>query len=143
MTYPSGITASLQKTQTWLNGIGERLAARDQEAGYHATRAVLQTLRDRLPVTECNDLAAQLPMILRGLYFEGWHPASVPQKFDGTAFIDQVQQRLPANSDVDPMEAIAAVSAQLRDNVTPGELNEALNMLPGDVRSLFAMPQAA
>ncbi len=43
-------------------------------------KAVLQTLRDRITVNEAADFAAQLPTIVRGLYFEEWHPAVTPHK---------------------------------------------------------------
>src|SRR5690606_28951800 len=36
---------------------------------YDALRAVLHALRDRLTVDECADLAAQLPLLVRGVYY--------------------------------------------------------------------------
>ena len=45
---------------------------------YDALRAVLHALRDRLTVDECADLAARLPLLVRGMYCEGWDPSRVP-----------------------------------------------------------------
>ena len=50
----------------------------DKNDGYKALRAVLQTLRDQLPVNEAVHFASQLPLLLRGLLFEEWRPANVP-----------------------------------------------------------------
>jgi uncharacterized protein (DUF2267 family) len=39
---------------------------------YAALSAVLHSLRDRLTVDESDQLAAQLPLLVRGMYFDGW-----------------------------------------------------------------------
>jgi uncharacterized protein (DUF2267 family) len=63
-----------------------------RELAYHALRSVLHALRDRLTVNEANDLAAQLPMLIRGLYYEGWSPGSVPIRMTREAFLQRIAQ---------------------------------------------------
>jgi len=66
--------STIQTTNVWLHDIMERLGWQDRHRAYHALRAVLHALRDRLPVDQAAALGAQLPMLVRGFYYEGWHP---------------------------------------------------------------------
>ncbi|WP_342235689.1 DUF2267 domain-containing protein [Inquilinus sp. OTU3971] len=62
---------TLQTTNIWLNEIGETLGP-DRQRCYQALRAVLQTLRDRLSVESAAHVSAQLPMLVRGIFYDGW-----------------------------------------------------------------------
>ena len=81
--------ATVQKTSHLLKHIegayGWPKQRRNQS--YAALRSVLQTLRDRLTVEETAQLAAQLPMLVRGLYYEGWNPTVVPVDMDRAEFL--------------------------------------------------------
>jgi uncharacterized protein (DUF2267 family) len=58
--------STLQTTNVWLNDVQEQLGwGDDHRRAYHALRAVLHALRDRLPVDHAAALAAQLPMLVR------------------------------------------------------------------------------
>lgn len=65
---------TLQKTHLWLDDLMAELGWQDRHKAYLALRAVLHTLRDRLTVEEAAHLGAQLPMLIRGFYYEGWDP---------------------------------------------------------------------
>ena len=65
---------TLQKTNEWLDEIMDELALQDRHTAYVALRGTLHALRDRLPVQEAVHLGAQLPILVRGFYYEGWRP---------------------------------------------------------------------
>ncbi|RKZ33892.1 MAG: hypothetical protein DRQ37_08340, partial [Gammaproteobacteria bacterium] len=71
---------TVHATNTWLHEITSRLGWDDRRKGYRALRASLHALRDRMPVTEAAHISAQLPLLLRGTFYEGWRPSATPTK---------------------------------------------------------------
>jgi hypothetical protein len=56
----------------------------------------LHALRDCLIVDEAVNLGAQLPMLIRGFYYEGWRPEGRPFKYrHKEEFFAQVAKTLP------------------------------------------------
>ena len=100
---------------------------------YAALRVVLQTLRDRLTVEEAADLAAQLPMLIRGLYYEGWDPRDVPVKMDREAFLDRIRRRFAYQVDGGAERLTRTVLAAVRQHVTDGEWDDVRSTMPKDL----------
>jgi len=71
---------TVQLTHVWINELDERLGWNNKPRAYRLLKAVLHTLRDRLQINELADLAAQLPALLRGAYYEQWRPSATPEK---------------------------------------------------------------
>ena len=68
------IDDALRATEDWIDDLMRRLAWHDRERVYLALLATLHALRDCLGRDEAVHLGAHLPPLLRGLYYEGWHP---------------------------------------------------------------------
>jgi len=79
----TGVTAldhSVQETNVWLKGIEEELGLDNRQHAYNALRALLHTLCDRLPSEVAIKLGAQFPIVVRGIYYDGWHAAGTPTR---------------------------------------------------------------
>ena len=93
MTVPSPVAHGLQTIQEWLKELKDKGELADEAAAYKVLRAVLHQLRDRLTFEEAVDLGAQLPIIIRGLYYEGWRGHRVPRKIRSKAiFLDELSK---------------------------------------------------
>ena len=88
---------------------------------YSALRAVLHALRDRLTVEEGAQFAAQLPMLVRGIYYEGWDPSRLPRKMSRDEFLQRVRQEFPYDVKGGMESLVHAVLHALRHHVTEGE----------------------
>ena len=134
---------TIQTTNSWLNEIGEDLGP-DRHRCYNALRAVLFALRDRLTVDEAADLSAQLPMLIRGIFYEGYRPSIMPQRIRSLdEFLAKINEHLQNIRPLGADEAARAVFRVLENRIPAGELNEVKQMLPPEIRALFPGIQGA
>lgn len=132
---------TLQTTNLWLNEIGQEIGP-DRQRCYHALRAVLFALRDRLTVEEASDLSAQLPMLVRGIFYEGFRPTTMPQKIrTQDEFLAKINQHLQNIRPLGADEAARAVFRVLDKHIPRGEMEQVKNMLPPDIRAIFPVQQ--
>ena len=94
MTLPPSIAHAIQNTQEWLKELSDNGELADSQESLAVLRAVLHRLRDRLTMEEAVDLGAQLPTMIRGIYYEGWQPSRTPTKVRSRQeFVDDVSAR--------------------------------------------------
>ncbi len=127
---------SIDKTNVWLADVARSFGTDDRRMAYRVTRSWLHTLRDRLPVPIAAHLAAQLPDLLRGVFYDGWNPSKVPIKFGRDEFVVRFAKDAQVHHHEVPM-AGALVTSAMRRHMSSGAIDEALGALPGDVRALI------
>jgi len=131
--------STLQTTNVWLNDLIDRMGWQDKQRGYQALRVVLHALRDRLSVDQVAALGAQLPMLIRGFYYEGWHPGGKPvRERKKEEFLAHIATAFRDAPDVNPEEVARTVFRVIAEHVTPGEIKHVKINLPGEIRSLWS-----
>lgn len=134
-THIDGLDTSIHSTNKWLVDVCEGFATDDRRLAYRMLRAYLHTLRDRLTVDASAHFAAQLPTLLRGVFYEGWHPAGVPKTMDRQQYVHRFAQDANVRES-DVPKAMDVVTRVVREHVTAGAVDRALDQLPQDIREL-------
>lgn len=131
--------ASLQKTQVWFNDLMEDLNWEEHpQRAYLALRVVLHALRDRLTVEEALQLGAQLPMLIRGFYFEGWTLKGKPHKErHKQEFLAHIDNAFKHDVTVKPERIARAVFKVLANHVSKGEIDDVKHIMPKELQDLW------
>lgn len=134
---------TVQTTNIWLKEIAEDIGP-DRQRAYHALWAVLRALRDRLTLEDSAQLAAQLPLLVRGLYYDQWHPGEQPKRVrHRDEFLALVARDLGQIKPIDPEDASRAVFKVLDRHISRGEVEQVKQSLPAEIRSLWPQPASA
>jgi uncharacterized protein (DUF2267 family) len=129
---------TVQDSNLWLKDIMERLSTNDRHHAYSTLRAVLHALRDRIGAESAAHLGAQLPMLLRGLYYEGWDPTGKPTKErHELAFLAHIGRELPRADTIEVEEGVRAVLDVLAKHVDRGEAVKLAGMFPLELRKFW------
>lgn len=125
---------ALQSAQSWIDSVAEQFDTDDRDFAFRITRAYLHAVRDQLPPVDAAHFAAQLPDLLRGVYYEGWSPANVPLRIS----LEEMVRRFAAEAIVGENEVPKvswAVGAAIDARVT--NLDKTLDRLRRDIRALL------
>jgi uncharacterized protein (DUF2267 family) len=142
-THIEAFDKTVQVTNEWLRDISQGLGDENRRHAYLALRGTLHALRDFLPINESAHLSAQLPMLVRGIYFESWDPSRTPtearSREDFLSYVDNALERALWNEETDITAELAAraVLGVLSDRVTSGEIDQVRHVLPEQVRDLW------
>ncbi|ETR76609.1 hypothetical protein X566_02395 [Afipia sp. P52-10] len=127
---------TLQTTHIWLKEIETKVGP-DRQVAWKVLSVVLHKLRDRLPVDLAAHLGAELPLLIRGVYYDQYEPAKQPAKWNRDEFVAEVQRWL---SDIRPVaapDAIDAVFGTLSHYVSPGQIEKVKRALPDDIQACW------
>lgn len=139
----SVLDGATHQANVWIDEVDQAARCEDRQHAYRLLRATLHTLRDWVNADQAADLGAQLPVLIRGIYYEGWNPSSTPRHPHGK---DEFVASVQANYGPDPLRnpdlEIGAVFSVLNRHVARGQLEQMRNALQKPLRALWIEPTA-
>src|SRR5919109_4730896 len=128
---------TLQSTHLWLDDIMTEIGP-DRQVAWHVLGAVLRTLRDRLPLGLAAHLGSQLPILIRGVYYDQWEPREKPLELRSQdEFLEHVSQGLWNTRPVNVRDATRAVFRAIAKHIDAGQVRKVVDALPGEVKVLW------
>jgi uncharacterized protein (DUF2267 family) len=119
----------------------------DHPRAYRILRRVMHALRRQLSVDESLQLVAQLPLMLKGIYVDGWRTNTNLRARQMRKFIELMRAEDQADpgdlpDDAVAQNAIRCVFAALQRYVSAGEMQDIIAQLPRDMKALGLSPDA-
>jgi uncharacterized protein (DUF2267 family) len=140
------LDSAIHTFQRWLKDVHEKLGWEDRRKSYKAFSVVLHALRDQLTVAQSAHLSAQLPLIARGIYYDGFVPARVPlRERHLDQFLDHIRDdfdQAPGGQLIDAERLARAVFEVLNDHVSAGEIEDVRGELPTEIARIWPSPMA-
>ncbi|MDJ0977556.1 MAG: DUF2267 domain-containing protein [Erythrobacter sp.] len=134
---------SLQTTAIWLEEIQSEIGP-DRAFAWRVLSVVLQNLRDHLPLELTAHLGAQLPMIVRGTFYDKFDPTGLPKQEHGADdFLTSISDGLHGSRGVDPREAVHSVFGVLDRHLSRGQIDKVIRSLPRGIRAMWPETEAA
>lgn len=128
---------TLETTHIWLNEICNDLGP-DKQVAWKVLSTVLHKLRDRLTINLAAHLGAQLPLLIRGVFYDQFEPGHMPSELRRRDdFVGEVAEALSDTKPVDPDEAVRSVLRVLSRHVSEGQVNKIRDALPKSLRRLW------
>ena len=131
------LRAAVSETEAWIDDVMHRLGWHDRERVYLVFLATLHALRDSLPLDEAIYVGAQLPPLLRGFYYEGWHPGAHRAAKSRSAFLERIFDGVHRDPAIDIERAARVVLATLASRLPAGELEDAKAATPQPLHNLW------
>ena len=128
---------TLETTHVWLKEIMADVGP-DRQVAWKVLSVVLRKLRDRLPLGLAAHLGAQLPILIRGIYYDQFEPSRLPMECDTPAeFEAEIAEWLSDTRPVDPELAIRSVFRVLSHHCSPGQIGKVREALPRGLRQVW------
>lgn len=131
---------NIHQTMDWIYAIEEACHwdEDNQKKAFSALKAVLHELRDLLPLERAAQLSAQLPLVIRGIFFENWHPRFIPtQEINKEDFLGAIAETLYPYHDVNVEETTRGVLQVLGEKLPDGELEKIIQSTSKGIQELY------
>lgn len=135
------IDHSVHLTHEWINELAERLGWSSKRSALRLMRITLRHVRDHLVVNEVAHVSAQLPIVIRGFFFEGWVPKQTPIKERNVQdFVTFITEQMAEAEEYRGREDIKCVFDLLNNRISRGEVEDVRATLPTSIRDLWSAP---
>jgi len=132
---------TVQESHAWVNELAERLDWVSHRDALRILRSVLHLVRDHLPNNEIAQFSAQLPILIRGMFFEGWQPKKTPIDAPlATQFIAEIERQVGEVLDYRGPEDIVTVLKLINARISRGEVEDVRANLPAELRAFWPAP---
>lgn len=122
----------------WLLEIGDRAGYPERtDWAYGCLKAVLHTLRDRTTIEEVFQFSAQLPVLIRGIFFEGYKPFGKPDKLNAEEFMARINEGLGNANPVTAEDAFRVILEMLYDRISTGEMDDIRGQMPKAIQGIW------
>lgn len=131
---------TVQTTNIWLNEITAEIGP-DRQLAWHVLGSVLRVLRDRLSTDVAAHFGAQLPLLVRGAFYDQFQPAKQPQILRSRdEFLQRIGDELGSTRPVNAEMAAKAVFHVLDRHLPAGQVEKTREVLPAAIRDLWPEP---
>lgn len=135
------IDHSAHTAHEWIAELAARLEWSSKKNALRLLRTTLHQVRDHLMIDEMAQFSAQLPLLIRGMFFEGWVPKRTPSKDrSGAGFAAAIEDQLGETDDYRGTADISQVFHLLNARLSRGEIEDVRASLPGDIRAFWPAP---
>lgn len=132
------IDHTVQLTHEWINELADRLDWSNHRNVFRLLRLTLTGLRDMLGHNEAAQLSAQLPLLIRGIFYEGWRPSDTPlKKQHKDSFVARIDDKLGSYPEYRGEEDIRTVFKLLNARISEGEVEDIRSALPSPIRDFW------
>jgi len=115
------------------------LGIEDERKAARIFRAVLHAIRDRIPTGEAIHLAAQLPIVWKGIYFDGFtmhEPVRIRHEDEWLEFI-RSKDAFAEDADFPTLDhafyAFQDIMSFLRDHISEGQYNQIAHAIHSEI----------
>ena len=130
--------SNIEKVREMLKIISIRFGWTDEHRAYSALLAVLHTLRDTFPIEQAIGFGNDLPVLIRGFYYDGWKPSENRERLSKEDFISRVEEFVMPYPEEETEDIIKAVCMALLDSIAPDEVARLKTILPPYINTLLS-----
>lgn len=132
------LKTAIVETEAWVNEFVALIGWHKRDLAFRALLAGLHAFRDSLPWDEAANLAAYFPPLLRGFYFEGWHPASRSLPLTArVTFFERIHDAIHQEPGVEPEHVTRALFSLLARRLPQSELEDIKAVGPQELHAYW------
>jgi uncharacterized protein (DUF2267 family) len=134
----------LEKGNEFLKEVARELGVPDDtDQAYRIMTSVLHTVRETISPEESLHLISQLPMMIKGVYVNGWHLKPKNRLRSSREFFECLRQQNPRTAtedfgdDTQAKLKTQSVLKVVKNHVATGEIQDILDQLPMELAEMW------